>query len=198
MNKFEVFYRPEANGPIQRLRRARRTFIGLLIGLVVLAIILLGGSAIVLGALSIPLGERLPVIAMLVLYPISAMVAAIAYAIWLMSKRRTTAPPVALRLTSDGIAVWPMAGADFLLPWANVSAIQTSRQGIAILPTPDTGPDTPGAMGLTDYASRALLSKPTRFHTEGFDWQSLRPFDTSELDAATRGFSNGQVAVLRQ
>lgn len=191
MNKFEVLYRPEANGPIKRLRRARRTIIGTMVGYLVIMIALIIAFVVVVG-------EPFAAIAWILLIPTLFMLIAFAFPLWLFSGRRTSAPPVALRLTGDGVAVWPMVGADFMLPWTNVQAIRTSSKGIVIVPTPDAGPDTPGAMGLTDSASRALLKKPERFHTEGFDWPSLQPFDVHELDAATRGFSEGRASVLMQ
>lgn len=191
MDKFEVLYRPEANGPIRRLRRARRKIIGAVVGYLVLMLVL--GVAFV-----ILVGQVASSLVWVLLVPALIMSVAFAFPLWLLSGRRTSAPPVALRLTRDGVAVWPMVGADFLLPWANVSALRTSQQGIAILPNPGTGPDTPGAMGLIDSAVRALLKKPERFHTEGFDWESLQPFDVNELDAATRGFSRGRTLVLTQ
>ena len=195
MSRFEVSYRPEANGPLIRVRRARRTLIGLIVGLVLLAIVLIGGSALALNALDIPLGVEFLGITALVLLAVSVLVALIGYTVWSMSRRRSTVP---IRLSADGVSVWPMAGSDFLLPWPHVRAIQTSRQGIAILATDGTGPNTPGAMGLTDYVSLALLRKPALFYQEGLDWQSLQPVDVNELDAATRGFSNGHASVLRQ
>ena len=191
MNKFEVLYRPEANGPIKRLRRARRSIIATMTGFLVVMIALTI-------ALVVLVDEPFGAMAWILLLPTLFMLVVFALPLWLFSGRRTSAPPVALRLTGDGVAVWPMIGADFMLPWANVQAIQTSHKGIVIVPTPGTGADTPGAMGLTDYASRALLQKPERFHTEGFDWPSLQPFDVHELDAATRGFSEGRASVLTQ
>ena len=193
MSFFDVLYRSEADGPFKRLRRTRRKFLFFWAYLLLLPVLVI--------VLPIVFWDGSPPGAfMLVIF--SVMVGAV-FGVAVMTLRffkgrRTSPPPVALRLSPEGVGVWPMVGADFFLPWLYVGAIQTSPEGIAVFARKGVGPDTPGTAGLANKSAMLLIRGPHLQHKEGLDWQSLEPIDVDQFDAAARAFSAGRVPVLRR
>lgn len=109
---------------------------------------------------------------------------------------RRVPPQVALRFDHKGVAMWPLVGSEFSVPWAGVSSIIAGQRGIKVLLNEGVE-NVPGAIGLSNPEVRSNLKRMARPTDPGVDWSLVHPVEPAAFAAAVEQLSGGRVTLQR-